>query len=101
MYGKAGVAAANYSRDRLSTSSPLTAAACKPQPCCSHAHAIASRHPHIRSCITRVGRRDLASSEEVLGEKHPDTLISVNNLALLLKNKGDYDGAEPLLRCVQ
>ena len=43
----------------------------------------------------------LASAEEVLGEKHPGTLTSVNNLASLLQDKGDYDGAEPLFRCVQ
>ncbi len=34
----------------------------------------------------------------MLGPKHPDTLTSVNNLAGLLQNKGDYDGAEPLYR---
>ena len=48
-----------------------------------------------------MGRRALASYEEVLGEKHPGTLASLNNLALLLNDKGDYDGAEPLFRCVQ
>jgi hypothetical protein len=37
--------------------------------------------------------------EHVLGREHPDTLRSVNSLAVLLANKGDYDGAEPLLRC--
>ena len=59
------------------------------------------RHPYIRPCFTHLGRRALESYEEVLGEKHPDTLGSVNNLAMLLKAKGDYDGAEPLFRWVQ
>ncbi|MCA9134896.1 MAG: tetratricopeptide repeat protein, partial [Planctomycetales bacterium] len=43
-------------------------------------------------------RHALAASERVLGPEHPDTLISVNNLALLLSRKGDYVGAEPLFR---
>ena len=34
----------------------------------------------------------------MLGPEHPDTLTSVNDLALLLYNKGDYAGAEPLFR---
>ena len=36
--------------------------------------------------------------ERVLGREHPNTLNSVNNLAVLLFHKGDYAGAEPLLR---
>jgi tetratricopeptide (TPR) repeat protein len=32
----------------------------------------------------------------VLGKEHPDTLTSVNNLAVLLYSKGDYEGAQPL-----
>ena len=46
-----------------------------------------------------VCRRALETREEVLGPKHPDTLLSVNNLAILLKAKGDRAGAEPLYRC--
>ena len=34
----------------------------------------------------------------MLGPEHPDTLLSVNNLAGLLYSKGDYAGAEPLYR---
>jgi tetratricopeptide (TPR) repeat protein len=34
----------------------------------------------------------------VLGQEHPKTLSSVNNLALFLASKGDYAGAEPLHR---
>jgi len=43
-------------------------------------------------------RRALEASERVLGPEHPDTLVSVNNLAGLLLRKGDYAGAEPLYR---
>ena len=32
-----------------------------------------------------------------LGEDHPETLESKNDLAVLYKEKGDYDKAEPLL----
>ncbi|HUV04754.1 MAG TPA: tetratricopeptide repeat protein [Armatimonadota bacterium] len=41
-------------------------------------------------------RRTLDARERALGPEHPDTLTSVNNLALLLYSKGDYDAAEPL-----
>jgi hypothetical protein len=34
----------------------------------------------------------------VLGLEHPETLGSVNNLALLLQAKGDLAAAEPLYR---
>ena len=30
--------------------------------------------------------------------RHPDTLISINNLGLLLQDQGDLDGAAPLYR---
>ena len=43
-------------------------------------------------------RRALAIREKALGPDHPDTATSLNNLALLLKSKGDYAGAEPLCR---
>jgi len=33
---------------------------------------------------------------EVLGDNHPDTLISMNNLAALYQSQGKYDEAEPL-----
>ena len=35
---------------------------------------------------------------ETLGNRHPDTLTSIGNLGLLLKDQGKYDEAEPLLR---
>jgi len=40
-------------------------------------------------------RRDLAGSESQLGAQHPDTLISVNNLANLLQKQGKLEEAGP------
>ena len=37
-------------------------------------------------------------THHILGEDHPDTLRSLNNLGLLLKDKGEFDKAEILLR---
>ena len=41
-------------------------------------------------------QRALAASERVLGAEHPDTLVSVNNLAGLYASQGRYGEAEPL-----
>ncbi len=41
-------------------------------------------------------QRALEASERVLGKEHPDTLMSVNNLALCLKALGDARAALPL-----
>jgi tetratricopeptide (TPR) repeat protein len=41
-------------------------------------------------------QRALAISEKVLGPEHPDTAMSLNNLALLLKDQGDLAAARPL-----
>ena len=38
----------------------------------------------------------LQLSREVLGERHPDTLTSLNNLAVLYESQGRYGEAEPL-----
>ena len=43
-------------------------------------------------------RRALEARERVLGKEHPDTLISVNNLAGLYQAQGRYGEAEPLYR---
>jgi len=43
-------------------------------------------------------RRALEGREQVLGSEHPDTLSSVNNLALTLRIKGEYGEAELLYR---
>ena len=46
----------------------------------------------------RYVRRNLEADERLLGPEHPNTLSSINNLALLLKSKGDNSEAEPLYR---
>eukprot|EP00964_Phaeocystis_antarctica_P047600 scaffold27536_cov63-Phaeocystis_antarctica.AAC.1 len=43
-------------------------------------------------------REALEMDRETLGDRHPSTLTSTNNLGLLLKDKGDLAAAEPLLR---
>lgn len=52
--------------------------------------------------ITRRPNRCIAArsiiEEKTLGPDHPDVATLLNNLALLLRAKGDYVGAEPLLR---
>jgi CHAT domain-containing protein/tetratricopeptide (TPR) repeat protein len=40
----------------------------------------------------------MATRRRVLGEQHPDTATSVNNLAFLYQSMGDYAKAEPLYR---
>ncbi|MBI5605948.1 MAG: TIR domain-containing protein [Deltaproteobacteria bacterium] len=40
----------------------------------------------------------LAMNEQQSGPDHPATAQSLNNLAVLLQSKGDYDGAETLFR---
>ena len=43
-------------------------------------------------------RVELAASRETLGDSHPDTLTSINDLAVLLGDKGDLAASEPLYR---
>jgi tetratricopeptide (TPR) repeat protein len=43
-------------------------------------------------------RRALERRERTLGREHPDTLRSVNNLAINYLDQGRYSEAEPLLR---
>ena len=38
----------------------------------------------------------LAKKKRVLGEDHPSTLSSLNNLAALFDDKGEYDRALPM-----
>jgi tetratricopeptide (TPR) repeat protein len=41
-------------------------------------------------------RKARATREQLLGPDHPDTLTSMDNLALLYRERGRYDEAEPL-----
>ncbi|RFU27453.1 hypothetical protein B7463_g8883, partial [Scytalidium lignicola] len=43
-------------------------------------------------------RQTLALRKKVLGPEHPNTLMSMNNLAMLLDSQGKYDEAEPIFR---
>ena len=48
-----------------------------------------------RSCVARRWR---GSASKTLGNRHPKTLISVNNLGRILQEKGDLAAAETLYR---
>ena len=41
-------------------------------------------------------RRALKGYEKILGLEHPDTLISVDNLRLMLSSQGKYEEAEAM-----
>lgn len=43
-------------------------------------------------------RQTLAISKKVLGEEHPSTLKTMNNLALLLDSQGKYEEVESMRR---
>jgi len=43
-------------------------------------------------------REALGGRRHQLGDSHPDTLISINNLAVFLKAQGKLAEAEPLMR---
>ena len=45
-------------------------------------------------------KRNVGASENLLGPEHPDTLTSVNDLAVLFARQEHYDAAEPLFRRV-
>jgi tetratricopeptide (TPR) repeat protein len=45
-----------------------------------------------------MNRRALDGREKVLGEEHPDTLKSFNNLASALQRQGKYEEAEAMIR---
>ncbi|KAH8598596.1 Tetratricopeptide repeat-domain-containing protein, partial [Bisporella sp. PMI_857] len=45
-----------------------------------------------------MNRQTLARREKVLGPEHPDTLISMNNLAGVLEHQGRYEEAESVNR---
>src|SRR5262249_23051501 len=67
----------------------------------------ANRTRHPRGLFTEIGdyaaaerqqREALAIRLETLGDNHPDTWQSTNNLAVVLWNEGRYAEAEPLFR---
>jgi tetratricopeptide (TPR) repeat protein len=43
----------------------------------------------------------LEKRKRILGDDHPDTLVSISNLADLLQDQGEYDRALPLLEDCQ
>jgi tetratricopeptide (TPR) repeat protein len=44
----------------------------------------------------RLFEQAVATYEQVLGREHPSTAASLNNLASLLQDQGDFEGARPL-----
>jgi tetratricopeptide (TPR) repeat protein len=50
----------------------------------------------LRGWLIRKYKKEMEKRRSELGENHPSTLKSLNNLALLYKNQGDYDKALPL-----
>jgi CHAT domain-containing protein/Tfp pilus assembly protein PilF len=59
---------------------------------------IIARHRAGRySESVKSARRALALRQAVLGARHPDTAVSLNNLALLLEAQGDSAAARPLI----
>ena len=53
-------------------------------------------HDRLREWVVQASRHLLARRRETLGETHPDTLTSMNNLASLLSDQGKLSEAEPL-----
>jgi Tetratricopeptide repeat len=47
-----------------------------------------------------MNRRALEGSEKALRKEHPDTVTSVNNLAIVLQDQGKYEKAETMNRRV-
>ena len=52
-------------------------------------------HSYVQGPMHRVEDQALAIRKQVLGEKHPYTAQSLNNLGLLLQEQGDYAAAFP------
>jgi tetratricopeptide (TPR) repeat protein len=59
----------------------------------SYRHGVLAAYAEARRCFEKAA----ASYERVLGGDHPSTAASLNNLASLLQDQGDYEGARPLL----
>ena len=58
--------------------------------CTFHTHTFAAAEPLLREL--------LQSRRKTLGDRHPDTLSSINDLGQLLLDEGDLAAAEPLFR---
>jgi tetratricopeptide (TPR) repeat protein len=72
-----------------------------------NSRGIASLLSRVGRCQTSLGqyaaaevsyRQAVSSRREVLGHKHPDTLTSMSNLALVLDRQGKYEEAEAMHR---
>ena len=66
---------------------------------CAHLLNRAGRYFRLRGAYSEARplyERALAIREKVLGPEHPDTAISLNNLAYLLQAQGDLVAARPL-----
>src|SRR3569833_665868 len=61
---------------------------------------VAQSHVHLGKYAEAepMHRQALELTEKALGAEHPDTLASMNNLAILLSNQGRYEEAEPMYR---
>jgi tetratricopeptide (TPR) repeat protein len=55
-------------------------------------------HPGKYEAAEEIHRRTLEPMEKMLGPEHPATLISMNNLAEILRNQGKYEAAEEMHR---
>jgi hypothetical protein len=58
----------------------------------------ATRLSRIVRFAEEMNRRALDGREKALGKEHPDTLTSVNSLALVLERQGKYEAAEEMNR---
>ncbi|KAK8130828.1 kinesin light chain [Apiospora sp. TS-2023a] len=74
---------------------------------CSERETLGSLQHNVAECYDLLGRyseaeemhrETLALRETVLGREHPDTLDSMNNLALVLSSQGKYSEAEEMHR---
>mmetsp|Transcript_2074 Transcript_2074/g.5555 ORF Transcript_2074/g.5555 Transcript_2074/m.5555 type:complete len:146 (-) Transcript_2074:53-490(-) len=67
--------------------------------CAKNAYQPSSRDPSCRGKIAESSSPPaLDGRRRELGDAHPSTLSSINNLALFLKDQGKYADAEPLYR---
>ncbi|KAK8036751.1 hypothetical protein PG994_015248 [Apiospora phragmitis] len=74
---------------------------------CSERKMLVSVQHNVAGCYALLGkyseaeemdRQTLALKETVLGREHPDTLGSMNNLAIVLEMQGKYSEAEEMHR---